>query len=79
MKSYSSFLVRCWLLQEEADGEPKRVFNVEHIQTGRQTRTDDPGEAQRWMTEMTEAAQPSRAAASSADDALDLSPASARK
>ena len=67
MKSYSSFLVRCWLLKEE--GEPKRVFNIKHIQSGQQTRTNDLSEAQAWMAEMTESAQAEAKTASGADRA----------
>lgn len=75
MKSYSSFLVRCWLLQEE--GEPKRVFNIKHIQSGQQTRTDNFSEAQAWMAEMTESAQPEAETASGAKGRASSSSASA--
>jgi hypothetical protein len=37
MKSYSSFLVRCWVIREEGQAE-RVVFDVEHIQTGEHWR-----------------------------------------
>lgn len=75
MKTYSSFLVRCWSLQEETEAQPKHVFNIEHIQTGRQTRTSDLAEAQQWMAEMTQVKQPARVQTQTGD----LSPTEARK
>ncbi len=75
VKSYSSFLVRCWLLEEETEAQPKQVFNIKHIQTGRQTRTSDLAEAQRWMSEVSQAKEPARVQT----DTGDLSPTNARK
>lgn len=50
MKTYGSFLVRCWLLGDPAGGT-RAVFSVEHIQTGRSTRVESLAEAQCWMFE----------------------------
>jgi hypothetical protein len=77
VKSYSSFLVRCWSLQEE--GEPKRVFNIKHIQSGQQTRTSDLSEAQAWMAEMTDSPQPETASDTEDRAASNSASANARK
>jgi hypothetical protein len=42
MKLYSSFLLRCWVIREEAE---KMVFDIEHIQKGERQRTATPEEA----------------------------------
>jgi hypothetical protein len=41
MKSYSSFLVRCWVIREEGQAE-RVVFDVEHIQKGEHWRALTP-------------------------------------
>jgi hypothetical protein len=46
MKLYSSFLVRCWVIQEERE---KIVFDIEHIQNGEHQRAASPEEALEWM------------------------------
>ncbi|MFN7930444.1 MAG: hypothetical protein U0Y68_21475 [Blastocatellia bacterium] len=46
MKLYSSFLVRCWVVQEETE---KTVFDIEHIQNGEHQRAASPEEAMQWM------------------------------
>ena len=37
MKFYSSFLIRCWLIENAQRGE-KKIIDVEHIQRGGHTR-----------------------------------------
>ncbi|MCI0486847.1 MAG: hypothetical protein L0229_09630, partial [Blastocatellia bacterium] len=39
MKFYNSFLIRCWLIKGEPQGE-RSVFDAEHIQTGNHIRTE---------------------------------------
>ena len=58
MKSYSSFLVRCWLIPDESNGQ-RSVFDVEHIQTGDHCRVTALTEAQEWMLAACRNAQPS--------------------
>ena len=48
MKLYSSFLIRCWLINDPAQGE-RSVIDVEHIQSGGHTRAATLAEAERWM------------------------------
>jgi hypothetical protein len=50
MKLYSSFLIRCWLISDLAEGE-RPVIEVEHIQTGGHTRAASLAEAELWMFE----------------------------
>ena len=50
MKLYSSFLIRCWLIHDPAEGE-RPVIDVEHIQTGGHTRAASLTEAEQWMFE----------------------------
>ena len=57
MKCYSSFLVRCWLIGDEAQGE-KAVIGVEHIQSGTRTRVASLAEAEQWMCETCRNARP---------------------
>lgn len=47
MKSYNSFLIRCWVIRSEA--EEKFVFDVEHIQKGDHRRTTAPEELIAWI------------------------------
>lgn len=55
MKLYSSFLVRCWVMQEEAE---KTIFDIEHIQKGDHLRATSPAEAMDWMLAACRAQQP---------------------
>ena len=48
MRSYSSFLIRCWLTGE-ARPEQWSVLQVEHIQTGASMRAESFNEAEQWM------------------------------
>ncbi len=48
MKSYSSFLIRCWLLPDSSQGE-QCVFNIEHVQSGERRRAERLIEAEEWM------------------------------
>ena len=50
MKLYSSFLIRCWLIEDSQRGE-KRIIDVEHIQSGGRTRAGSLTEAEGWMLE----------------------------
>ena len=50
MKLYSSFLIRCWLIDDSARGE-RSVIDVEHIQTGGHTRAASLAEVEEWMFE----------------------------
>jgi hypothetical protein len=50
MKYYSSFLIRCWLI-EDAQHTEKKIIGVEHIQSGGQTRVATLTEAEEWMFE----------------------------
>lgn len=51
MKLYSSFLVRCWVIQEESEKPvaEKLVFDIEHIQKGEHQRAASAEEAMQWM------------------------------
>lgn len=51
MKLYSSFLVRCWVIQEETEtsGAEKIVLDIEHIQNGEHQRAASPDEAMQWI------------------------------
>jgi hypothetical protein len=50
MKVYSSFLVRCWVIREEAaEAGEKVVFDIEHIQKGEHLRAATPAEALDWL------------------------------
>lgn len=46
MKLYSSFVLRCWVIREEAE---KIVFDVEHVQKGKRHRSLTPEETMRWI------------------------------
>ena len=48
MRTYNSFLVRCWLAREPPQDE-RVVFAVEHIQTGERTRVLSLRAAQDWI------------------------------
>ena len=65
MKLYSSFLIRCWLIHEPAQGE-RPIIDVEHIQTGGRTRVASLTEAERWMLDACRTARPAGDAAQAA-------------
>lgn len=48
MKSYSSFLIRCWLISNESECE-RTVLEIEHIQTGAHHKGTSIAEAEGWM------------------------------
>jgi hypothetical protein len=50
MKLYSSFLIRCWLINDSTLGE-RSVIDIEHIQTGGHTRAASLAEAEEWIFE----------------------------
>ena len=50
MRLYNSFLVRCWLISGEPEGE-RSVLDIEHIQTGEHFRPSSLSEAERWMND----------------------------
>ena len=48
MKSYSSFLVRWWLVKDKTKSE-RTVLDIEHIQTGARHKGVSIVEAEHWM------------------------------
>jgi hypothetical protein len=48
MRTYNSFLIRCWLAREPPQDE-RVVFAVEHIQTGERTKVLSMRDAQEWI------------------------------
>ena len=48
MRFYSSFLVRCWVIQDSSQAE-RHVFDIEHVQTGQHTRLASLTEVQRLI------------------------------
>jgi hypothetical protein len=48
MRTYNSFLIRCWLAREPPQ-EERVVFAVEHIQTGERTKVLSLRAAQDWI------------------------------
>lgn len=56
MKLYSSFLLRCWVIRDEA--EPKIVFDIEHIQNGEHRRAATADEAMAWILAACQTSQP---------------------
>lgn len=50
MKSYGSFLCRCWVIREESQ-DVRTVIKIEHIQTGAQMRATGFAEAELWIIE----------------------------
>jgi hypothetical protein len=69
MKRYSSFLVRCWVIQSTAEqsNEEKVVFDIEHIQRGEHLRSASPAEALAWMLAAAHADHTTAAAPDSAE------------
>ena len=59
MKSYNSFLIRCWVVTDERQTE-RAVFHVRHIQSAENTRSDNLSEVQRWMMQVCAAARMNR-------------------
>lgn len=55
MKSYSSFLLRCWVIREESE---KIIFDVEQIQTGERQRATTPEDALQWILAVCQNYQP---------------------
>ena len=51
MKCYRSFLIRCWLIEDQQ--VEKKVIDVEHIQSGDHTRVAGMTEAEEWMFAVT--------------------------
>lgn len=60
MKLYSSFLIRCWLIEDTERGE-RVVIDVEHIQTGGHRRVASWPEAEEWILESCRAASSAHA------------------
>ena len=54
MRLYSSFLVRCWFSEDALRGD-KPVLQIEHIQSGGQTRVTSLTEAEEWILATAEA------------------------
>ena len=50
MRTYSSFLVRCWLTQDSSQGEHS-VLQIEHIQTGASVKAASLTEVEPWILE----------------------------
>ena len=48
MKSQGSFLLRCWLIQDQAETE-RTIFDIEHVQTGKHERVGNLAEAHHWI------------------------------
>ena len=48
MRTYGSFFIRCWLIEDAQQGE-KKIIDVEHIQRGGPTRVAGLTEAEGWM------------------------------
>jgi hypothetical protein len=57
MKLYSSFLIRCWLIQDSSQGE-RSVIDIEHIQSGGHIRAATLSEAENWILEACRATLP---------------------
>jgi hypothetical protein len=48
MKTQGSFLLRCWLIQDETERE-RAIFDIEHVQTGEHERVENLAEAHHWI------------------------------
>ncbi len=48
MKSYNSFLIRCWLIHLESKDD-KCVIDIQHMQSGEHKRAATLTEIQEWM------------------------------
>jgi hypothetical protein len=51
LRLYNSFLIRCWLVSDDAAEEEQSVVDIEHIQTGEHLRPATIAEAEGWMCE----------------------------
>jgi hypothetical protein len=56
MRTYNSFLIRCWLIREPSQGE-RSIFDIEHIRTGEHKRMPSLNEACEWMLTVCQSAQ----------------------
>ncbi len=54
MRTQGSFLMRCWLIQEETATE-RTIFEIEHVQTGEHERVENLAEAQHWIVQKCQA------------------------
>jgi hypothetical protein len=54
MRTQGSFLMRCWLIQEETATE-RTIFDIEHVQTGEHERVENLAEAQHWIVQKCQA------------------------
>lgn len=72
MKRYSSFLVRCWMIQDEAEKiiPEKIVFDIEHIQKGEHQRAASPEEAMQWIMTACQNNQPDESETESEETAV---------
>ncbi|MDQ3817106.1 MAG: hypothetical protein M3362_05380 [Acidobacteriota bacterium] len=61
MRFYTSFVVRCWVLEEPGLGR-RSIVDLEHIQTGDHYRVTSLTEAQRQMDDTCKAVSSSRLA-----------------
>ena len=50
MRLYSSFLVRCWLIEEASQGA-QSVLQIDHIQTGASRRAANLSDLEPWVFE----------------------------
>jgi len=57
MRTYNSFLVRCWLIRDRPE-EERAVIDVEHIQTGGRMRAASLDEIQQWVLKSCRVARP---------------------
>ncbi|HEX8183145.1 MAG TPA: hypothetical protein VF747_00290, partial [Blastocatellia bacterium] len=48
MKTYGSFVIRCWLIRDQSQNE-RSVFDIEHIQSGEHKRAASLTEVNDWM------------------------------
>lgn len=48
MKLYSSFLLRCWLIDDQSQPE-RSLIDVEHVQSGGHKRVANLTEAEEWI------------------------------
>ena len=58
MKTYSSFLVRCWTVAGPDEGE-RGHYHVTHFQSGEHVRTTDPERLREWIAALCRAARSS--------------------
>lgn len=68
MKSYSSFLIRCWLIRNSGSQEEHSVLDIEHVQTGERVRVARLCEVQQWLMSRCQAACAEAATVPSEDE-----------